>query len=124
MNQEMLIMNNLYYECGDGWIDLIKKVISLVAMYNGINKYDSDFGPIEITDIKEKWGLLDVHLNYYIYDLDEKIRDIEKESENICEICGSTENVKRVELHNWVYTRCPKCLEKEEERYNKLFHNE
>ena len=116
------------YECTwydalpNGWRKAFGKQLS--KELKAALKKDGNLKSFRFTDIKEKWGLLDIHLNYYIYDLDEKIREIEKESEHICEICGSKENVKRIELHHWIYTRCHKCLEKEQERYNKLFHNE
>lgn len=107
-------------ECGKGWYPLVKKAIATVACYNGINRPDPYRGPIEFTQIKEKFGGLQLYVNYGIYDLYEKLDEIENESYFICERCGSKENVTTEETYGWIYTLCDKCREKEIERFNKL----
>lgn len=100
-------------ECDKGWWPLVKKAIAAVARYNGIHKYDPEYGPVEFDQIKEKFGWLCLYLNYYpSEELQKEIRDIEKESQFICEHCGSTENVKTRTIHHWIYTYCDKCAEK------------
>jgi len=109
-------------ECDKGWYPLVKKAIAAVARYNGINKCDPDFGPVEFSQIKEKYGLLCLYLNYYPSDeLCKEIRAIEKESQYICEHCGSTENVHTREIHSWIFTYCDKCAEAEEKRFKELY---
>ena len=106
---------NEYWECDKGWYPLIKKAIAIVARYNGINRYNPDFGPVEFSQIKEKWGGLCLYLNYYpSIKLEKEIRAIEDESLNICEHCGTKENVSTKESHGWIFTLCDKCRQKEE----------
>lgn len=68
------------------------------------------FEPIKITQIKEKFG----GLRFYYDGGDDMIGGMvwlaESMSLNICEQCGSTENVKQ-RGHNWIYTACNKCEE-------------
>ena len=109
-------------ECDKGWYPLAKKAIAAVVRYNGINQCDPDFGPVEFSQIKEKYGKLCLYLNYYpSVELENEIRAIENESLNICEHCGSTENVKRRTIHGWIYTYCDNCAAIEEKRFNKFY---
>lgn len=102
-------------ECEKGWYPLVKRAIAAVARYNGINRPDPDFGPVELVQIKEKRGGLCLYLNYYpSRELERELRDIEHESYGICEFCGSTENVSTKESHGWIFTLCNKCRRKEE----------
>ena len=109
-------------ECDEGWYPLVKKAIAAVARYNGINKYDPDFGPVEFSQIKEKYGWLCLYLNYYPSDeLWKEMRAIEEESQYICEHCGSTKNVRTRGIHGWTFTYCDKCAAAEEKRFKELY---
>lgn len=110
-------------ECDAGWYPLVKKAIAVVARYNGINRCDPDIGPVEFTQIKEKYGELCLYLNYYPTDyLLDEIRQIEMESLQYCEHCGTKENVRTQDIHGWVFTYCSKCAAYEEKRYNLMFN--
>ena len=109
-----------YYECGKGWTPLIKEAEELVNKYNKDNPNQEN--PIRFTQIKEKFGYLNLYLNIYPRGLHKKLLDISKRSMNICEHCGKSG--KREYIHDWVYTLCPECKEKEINRYNKLFKDE
>lgn len=109
-------------ECDKGWYPLVKKAIAAIARYNGINQCNSEFGPVEFVQIKEKHGELCLYLNYYPTQyLKDEIRQIEMESVQYCEHCGTTENVKTRDIRGWTYTYCDKCTEKEIKRFNKLY---
>lgn len=117
METEQNTLNNLKtpyelfgVECGLGWLPLVKKAITLVARYNGINRPHKIYGPVQFTQIKEKFGKLCIYLNYCPTKyLQEEIQNIEKQSLYICEHCGSTKSVTTEYIDGWVYTRCYKC---------------
>jgi hypothetical protein len=86
-------------ECGNGWNDLI------YDLCKEIEKTDALMS-CRFTQIKEKWGLLRVYINYgddKIYDL---IYEYEKKSSKICELCG--EKAKTRSIHRWLTTLCDK----------------
>jgi hypothetical protein len=91
--------NVAYLPVGQGWKQLL---FTLLKKINKINKN------IEIVQIKEKFGGLRVYVssaNDKIYDL---IYKAENESFNICEHCGSKQNVE-TKGKNWISTLCKKC---------------
>ena len=117
METEQNTLNNLKtpyelfgVECGQGWYPLVKKAIAAVARYNGVHRPHPIYGPVEFTQIKEKYGELCIYLNYHPSKaLSEEIENIENESAYICEECGSTENVTTDYINGWIYTRCYNC---------------
>lgn len=98
-------------ECDKGWYPLVKEAIKIVARYNGIRPHHI-CEPVKFTQIKEKYGGLRLYLNYYPKEIIDKIEELEDKSYNICEHCGSTENVETREIYHWLYTCCDKCAEK------------
>jgi len=96
------------FECGDGWYWLIDQLCNTIQNYLDSNKH-LKLEQVEATQVKEKFG----RLSFYIYGGDETIRGMiwlaESMSYNICEICGSTEDI--TQSSGWVYTRCSKCKE-------------
>lgn len=92
---------------GEGWQSLIRELA------NKINQFISDYPEykdLEISDIKEKWGGLRVHLSYYPPGIESIIGEYEEKSLKICEVCG-----KPGSLHNvggWYKTLCDDCLTK------------
>ena len=115
------MINDLYYECGDGWLPLIKEAQSIIDKYNENHKSKE---PIEFTQIKEKWGALCLYLNYYVPEIGDQINKLENKSLEICEHCGTDKNVSTEWTHGWVMTLCEDCRKKEIERFNKEFHYE
>ena len=114
--------DELYYECGKGWLPLIKEAIKIIKKYNKKQKDEHFAGSLlEIIDIKEKWGGLDISLNYYVPEISQKMNEIRVKSFDICEQCGTNKNVSREWTHGWIMTLCKDCREKEIERYDKLF---
>ena len=91
-------------ECGNGWYDLIDRTCEKIQrILNGRN--------LRFTQIKEKFGSLRIYTQPYIEEIDDIIDKAEDESFEICENCGTTNNVITTN-YGWVYTRCNNCLKK------------
>ena len=107
-----------YYACGDGWLPLIREAEAIVDKWNDehpdivLNLCGTD-EKLELVDVKEKWGLLRMYCNFYPDDVFDKMRLLENRSKDICEQCGSTDNVKLQKIRGWYKTLCPKCAEKD-----------
>lgn len=96
-------------ECNDGWYDLIDKTCQKIQ--DILDEDNSNF--FQTAQLKEKFSLL-----RWYYDADEKnnkkyqkiIDATEKESANICENCGTNENVSTNDIRSgWMLTLCKKC---------------
>jgi len=87
-------------EHGFGWYGLILPIINELRIYNEQHPGDE----ISIDQIKEKYGTLRFYVSSapdYILGM---ITKAERESENICEICGA--KGKLTEINGWYVTRC------------------
>lgn len=100
----------MYYECGDGWLSLIKQAIEIVNEYN--EKHTKINDQITITNIKEDNGCLSIEFKPYITEIAFKFYELEKQSLRICEICGSKHNVINTTFKGFKKTLCENCLEK------------
>lgn len=88
----LLYGNNFYFECGNGWFDLIyqlsKDIFSIVQHFE-IDKEKNINFPC-VGQVKEKFGGLRFYMDY-CHNLDliaELISEAENESFKICEACG------------------------------------
>jgi len=113
---DVIQYNDWKYATGKGWIPLINEAIDLVNKFN--EEHPNNEYPVEIIDIKEKWGILQIDLNFYYKNLHEKIIDICLRSRNICEYCGTSENVKTTEIRGWTKTLCQKCKKEYEHQFD------
>lgn len=104
------------YECENGWIDYINEAKELIEKYN---EEHPDEDPVEFTQVKEKWGTLNIYLNRYPGDMHKKIHEIEQKSCDTCEFCGKKGATLKL-THNWYMTLCDECREKEINRYKKM----
>ena len=111
---------NNQYSIGEGWLDLVNKAQKIIGEFNA--HHPELKSPIELSEVKEKWGSLCLELNQYVPELDSKINKLENESLNICENCGIKENVSTTATHGWIMTLCPKCRYEEEEEWDKLMN--
>ena len=113
-----------YYACGDGWLPLIREAEAIVDKWNdehpdavlNFMSYCTD-EKLELVDVKEKWGLLRLSCNFYPDDIYSKMRLLENRSKDICEYCGSTENVTTQRIRGWYKTLCPKCAEGDRNKF-------
>ena len=95
-------------ECGEGWHDLLIPIFEYITEYN---KDKDEDHRIEIHQIKEKWGELNVYLNFYTDDVRKLIDEAENEASNTCELCGSKENIGMA-YEGWLTTECHDCMKK------------
>lgn len=113
------------YECGEGWLPLVKEAEDWIKEYNNIHKQehiDNHSEELRFLQVKEKFGTLTIYCNYYPEGLHKKLFELEERSSGICERCGETEGTTCKASHGWVYTLCPECRKKEEERWNNLIN--
>lgn len=92
-------------ECGKGWKNLYQPILDKVEE---INKDNPD--PIEILQVKEKFGRLNIYLSRYENGLLEDIMKASEQSSHVCEECGEPTEPK--ESIGWVYQLCDKCYDK------------
>jgi len=94
------------FECEDGWYWLIDTLCNSIQSYINNNPH-LNIQQVIATQVKEKYGGLCFYFaggNEYI---DGMVHYAEKLSYDMCEICGSTEEVTQTE--GWIKTRCSKC---------------
>ena len=100
----MKSIKDIPWECGKGWWPMIGKVASAIDSYNAAHPEN----PIEVSQIKQKFG----GLRIYHYNAPEGIRQhIDKAIEaswQTCEKCGSTEAVT-TSHDGYMQTLCPEC---------------
>jgi hypothetical protein len=94
-------------ECGSGWYWLIDNLCDCMQRYIDANKVLQ----VEATQVKEKYGGLDFNICGGDELTDGMIWFSNDLSYNICEECGSTEDVTQTK--GWIRTVCKKCMEKE-----------
>lgn len=87
------------FECGDGWHELIDKLLDTIA---GLNPPD-DF---VIYQIKEKFGGLRVYTSVASSTIYTAIEAAEEESYRTCENCGDPGKPRD---GNWINTLCDGC---------------
>lgn len=103
-------MAMFYFECGDGWFDLLKDCIldiKKICQEKGLNP--------KTFQIKEKYGSLRFYVDgadCCIFETIEKASDL---SAITCEACGS--NAEKRMRGRWVSTQCDKCWQLDCERY-------
>ena len=97
-------VSQIPWECGKGWWPLIEKVAAAIDSYNDAHP-DS---PVEVTQIKQKFG----GLRIYHYNAPEDIRQLINEaieaSWHTCERCGSREGVT-TNPEGYRITLCTQC---------------
>jgi hypothetical protein len=107
------------YEVHDGWLPICEKVTKKIEEYN-IAHSDN---PIEIFQIKSKFGELRVYLMETNTEKDRTpeelipfIKEMEKEALGTCEWCGSKEGVRTFSYRGWIRTLCGPCEKELKER--------
>lgn len=99
-------------ECGNGWYWILDNLMK--SIYNYQKNNNKEF--IKVTQIKEKLG----GLSFYYQGGDVIVRGMvwlsSNMSYNICEYCGTTENVGRTQ--GWISVCCKNCHDTIENRKN------
>lgn len=96
-----------YAECGDGWQWIILNLCREIddAYFNFGREVE-----IDVTYVKEKWGILSFYYNYPFGGCDiiqEIVSKYEQLSKTTCEICGAEGKVIKDEY--WISVRCEEC---------------
>lgn len=108
---------NLFFECGDGWIKLITEIASFIS-----NKTKH----CRAVQVKEKFGGLRFYVEFSydeggvclvdeqtITDIYQFITDTEEKSVRICETCGveltSLNKCPQSKLGHWIQNICLDC---------------
>lgn len=86
---------SLRLECGDGWRPLIRRTLL---------KLEEVSPGFSILQIKEKFGLLRMHLSGLNEEGFLLVSEAECESGSICEVCGEPGTM--MYLHHWASTLC------------------
>ena len=99
---------------GEGWKPIAQKVINKIIEYNNTLP-DESF--IYINYIKEKFAGLIINVTYnniseeVKQDIENIIKEAEKEASETCEECGAKENVG-LRLDGWYTIMCENCMRK------------
>jgi hypothetical protein len=107
------------FEHGDGWFWLLDQLCDSIQNYidnnNNWKKSDEEKIPqVVATQVKEKFGTLSFYYNGGDSYTDGMVRMAENMSANICEFCGSTEDVGKTQ--GWISTICKPCYDNSSER--------
>lgn len=91
-----------YFECGDGWTDLLVELCQNIQKYLSTLPRDcaEDFVALQV---KEKYGTLRFYLSSHDEQIELYIQDAEKRSASTCEQCGKP-GKNRGQM--WLYTAC------------------
>lgn len=103
-------------ECGEGWKHLYEPITEYIENYNKTHEDE----PIEIHQIKEKFGGLRYYTNFCTEELRKMIDKAEKESFKTCEVCGKHIDKPIIE-NRWVYAECNECHNERLQRRKKAF---
>ncbi len=104
INPDPKLQRNLMafgFECGKGWYPLIRELLDKLQDIADENDYD-----FEVTQVKEKYGLLRVYMSWGTEEVFDLIDEYEKKSGTICEVCGEPGELK--ENKGWYSTSCDK----------------
>lgn len=95
-----------YFECGDGWFDLLYKTCTEIeneCIKLGLHNENWTTA----SQIKEKYGTLRFYVNNNIDSVFEIIEQAEKKSSTTCEECGMPGSIK--DNTGWIHTTCDVC---------------
>jgi len=84
--------DSFYFECGDGWYELLNGLCGEIVEY--CRKYKRE-AP-KASQVKEKFGSLRFYIWYANEDVYNIIDKYELQSQYICEFCGKPGRIKRV----------------------------
>ncbi len=100
----MHTITDLPWECGKGWWPLIEKVSAAIDSFNAAHP-DC---PVEVTQIKQKFGALRIYHHNTPEDIRQLIDEAIEASWYTCERGGATEGVT-TNLEGYRLTLCPAC---------------
>lgn len=112
------------FEHDDGWFWLLDQLCGSIQNYidtnNKYRKLDEQIIQVVATQVKEKFGYLCFYYNGGDNYIDGMVSLAESMSHNICERCGTIENVGKTK-GSWIFTICKNCYDKDERLTNGNF---
>lgn len=88
----------LFFECGNGWFDLIRRLSFSLSALTALAADD-----ILVVQVKEKYGRLRVYVDGGNEEAQDLIDAAEEESQYICDLCGAAGSLS---VTGWRSTRC------------------
>jgi len=110
----MLFGDLPYFECADGWTNILLRLASRV---NGYQQTGRLAEPVQAVQVKEKFGHLRVYVTPSSDLVESAIANAHDESRSTCEFCGAAGELRRI--GGWLTTRCEPHYE--EARNRRLF---
>lgn len=95
---------DIAWECGKGWWPLIEKVAAAIDSFNA----ELPLSPVEVSQIKQKFGGLRIYHKNAPEDIRQLIDEAIEASWHTCERCGKTEGVT-TNQDGYRLTLCPDC---------------
>ena len=92
---------------GDGWFDLLRDACLKIKIHCDLRPELS----FSFTQIKEKFGQLRIYTSAADETIHHIVRQVEDESADVCEICGSREGAEVRDRRGWLSCRCLNCWE-------------
>jgi len=100
-----------YFECQDGWLDIIEdlanKLETLIVKFkkDEYPEYEEEW-PMA-AQIKEKFGTLRFYMTSSTTNMKRVIEEAELKSSETCELCGKTGHRRNTA---WITTLCDECF--------------
>jgi RNA polymerase-binding transcription factor DksA len=106
-----ILIGNCKLSVGDGWAPLLWDLFTKISAITSNDINESFDEPTTLEQVKEKFGGLRVYISMTNPEIYHLINQAEKRSYEICEDCGTEENVKCGSTGRLVATLCGKCRE-------------
>ena len=96
-------LNSFWCECGEGWQELILCALSQLDWYNQTLSWFDETVPVQIVQIKEKYGELIIYTDTTSPYVQGIIDTVSYMSCRTCEVCGQPEVTRG---SGWLKTLC------------------
>lgn len=87
---------------GKGWVPIVRKAVEELVALDNLSE------PLEVVQVKEKFGGLRIYTNIYSDEIQSIIRKAEAECDKVCEHCGTQKDVQ-LRKTSWWKTLCETC---------------
>ncbi len=110
----ILYQKRVGFSFSDGWFDIIYRLSQKIEE-EIMKMKPEEMEETYVRQAKEKFGTLRFYMNNSTQKIEDLILEAEKESEVICEDCGSKEGKLGISKINnfWKRTQCKKCRSRE-----------
>jgi hypothetical protein len=101
-----IVRDLYYYQISSGWFPLVEDFLL------ELKKLDLKDFP-KLTEVKQKFGLLRIHLDEVTIPDWEKVSSLvnkfEELSSQVCEVCGSISRVNQISIGGYIQSKCASC---------------